>query len=465
MKLKSKLIALCMLFSMLVFGQGQKDYQPTPENLEAREWFKEAKFGLFVHWGVYSILGDGEWVMNNQNIPIDAYEKLPAFFNPIDFDAEEWVSMAKDAGMKYITITSRHHDGFSMFKTGANVYNIVEGTPYGKDVLKQLADACRKEGIKLFFYYSLLDWHSDDYFPRGRTGKNIPGRGEGEWDNYIAFMKVQLRELLTNYGDIAGIWFDGHWDQKQWDGKKFGKLQVDWHYDEIYKLIHELQPHCLIGNNHHLAPIEGEDFQMFEKDLPGKNTTGWGTSASDIGQLPLEVCETINGSWGFNLQDRKHKSRKELIHYIVKAAGYGSNLLLNVGPMPNGQIQEEHKKSLKEMGSWMRENGATIYGTTAGPFLPTDKFAATRKGKTIYIHILDQSSKIFLENFDQKIKSVTLFRDKTPLDENLISLILTMNKKASTGATIAAIVVPIVVIAVIIYVSIQNMNIGAGFTI
>ena len=415
MKLKSKLIALCMLFSMLVFGQGQKDYQPTPENLEAREWFKEAKFGLFVHWGVYSILGDGEWVMNNQNIPIDAYEKLPAFFNPIDFDAEEWVKMAKDAGMKYITITSRHHDGFSMFDTGANAYNIVDGTPYGKDILKLLADACQKEGIKLFFYYSLLDWHRDDYFPRGRTGKNIPGRGEGEWDNYIAFMKVQLRELLTKYGDIAGIWFDGHWDQKQWDGKRFGKLQVDWHYDEIYKLIHELQPHCLIGNNHHLAPIEGEDFQMFEKDLPGKNTTGWGTSASDIGQLPLEVCETINGSWGFNLQDRKHKSRKELIHYMVKAAGYGSNLLLNVGPMPNGKIQEEHKKSLKEMGLWMRENGATIYGTAAGPFLPTDKLAATRKGKTIYIHILDQRSKIFLEDFDQKIKTVKLFADNTVL--------------------------------------------------
>ncbi len=364
---------------------------------------------------MYSILGDGEWVMNNQNIPIDAYEKLPAFFNPIGFDAEEWVKMAKDAGMKYITITSRHHDGFSMFDTEANTYDIVDATPYGKDVLKQLAEACRKEGLKLFFYYSLLDWHSDDYFPRGRTGINIPGRGEGNWDNYIAFMKTQLRELLTNYGDIAGIWFDGHWDQKAWDGKKFGKLQVDWHYDELYGLIHDLQAHCLIGNNHHLAPIEGEDFQMFEKDLPGKNTTGWGTSASDIGQLPLEVCETINGSWGFNLQDRKHKSREVLIHYMVKAAGYGSNLLLNVGPMPNGKIQEEHKASLKEMGKWMRENGATIYGTTAGPVPPTERIASTQKGKTVYLHILDQSNKVFLKDFDQKIKTVQLYRDKTLL--------------------------------------------------
>ncbi|THV60860.1 alpha-L-fucosidase [Flagellimonas alvinocaridis] len=401
--------ALILFCSLLVQGQGQKNYQPSPENLEARQWFQDAKFGLFVHWGVYSILGDGEWVMNNQNIPVDAYEKLPAFFNPIDFDAEEWVKMVKDAGMKYITITSRHHDGFSMFDTKASDYNIVDSTPYGKDVLKQLADACKKEDIKLFFYYSLLDWNRDDYYPRGRTGTGIPGRGEGEWKNYIEFMKTQLTELLTNYGDIAGIWFDGHWDQKEWDGKKFGKLKVDWHYNEIYKLIHDLQPQCLIGNNHHIAPIEGEDFQMFEKDLPGRNTTGFGTSESDIGQLPFEVCETINGSWGFNLQDRKHKSEKELVQYIVKAAGYGSNLLLNVGPMPNGKIQDEHKESLKQMGDWLRKNGETIYGTKAGPSGPTDEYATTQKGKTIYVHLLQNKDVVFIEGFNQRIKQITYY--------------------------------------------------------
>ena len=203
----------------------QENYIPTKENLEARQWFQEAKFGLFIHWGVYSILGDGEWVMNKQNISIDDYEKLPSFFNPIDFDAEEWVKMAKDAGMKYITITSRHHDGFSMFDSQATDYNIVKKTPYNKDVLKPLAAACKKEGIKLFFYYSLLDWHDDNYFPRGRTGTNIPGRSEGDWELYIAFMKAQLTELLTNYGEIGGIWFDGHWDQKEWDGEKFGKVK------------------------------------------------------------------------------------------------------------------------------------------------------------------------------------------------------------------------------------------------
>ncbi len=290
--------------------QAQQGYQPSPKNLEARAWFQEARFGLFVHWGVYSILGDGEWVMNNQNISKSEYEKLPQFFNPIAFDPNEWVAMVKRAGMKYITITSRHHDGFSMFDSKVTDYDIVDASPYGKDILKQLAAACHREGIKLFFYYSLLDWNRDDYYPRGRTGTGIAGRGTGEWEEYIAFMKAQLTELLTNYGPIGGIWFDGDWDQKEWDGKHFGKLKVNWHYDELYSLIHKLQPQALVGNNHHLAVIEGEDFQMFEKDLPGKNTTGWGTPSDQIGSVPLEVCETINGSWGFNLQDRRHKSKK-----------------------------------------------------------------------------------------------------------------------------------------------------------
>jgi len=315
--------------------------------------------------------------------------------------------MVKDAGMKYITITSRHHDGFSMFDSKVTDYDIVDGTPYGKDVLKMLAEECRKQGIKLFFYYSLLDWNRDDYFPRGRTGTGIAGRGEGSWEDYIAFMKAQLQELLTNYGEVGGIWFDGHWDQKEWDGKKFGAVKVDWHYDEIYRMIHQMQPQALIGNNHHIGIIEGEDFQMFEKDLPGNNTTGWGTPADQIGAVPLEVCETINGSWGFNLQDRKHKSDKELIHYLIKAAGYGSNLLLNVGPMPNGKIQPEHQTSLKAMGNWLRQNGETLYGTRKGPIPPNDDFVSTQKGKTVYVHLLNpELDVIHTDQVPVKIKGI-----------------------------------------------------------
>jgi len=405
--MKTAPLCVIALLFFLVTPIKAQEYQPSPENLEARAWFQEARFGLFVHWGVYSLLGDGEWVMNNQNISIEEYEKLPTFFNPIDFNPVEWVTMAKEAGMKYITITSRHHDGFSMFDSKMTDYDIVDRTPYGKDVLKLLAEECRKQGIKLFFYYSLLDWNRDDYFPRGRTGNGIQGRGEGNWENYIAFMKGQLRELLTNYGEIGGIWFDGHWDQKEWDGKTFGKLKVDWHYDELYGMIHELQPNALIGNNHHIGVLEGEDFQMFEKDLPGKNTTGWGTPADQIGAVPLEVCETINGSWGFNLQDRKHKTEKELIHYLIKAAGYGSNLLLNVGPMPNGKIQPKHQESLKAMGNWLKEHGSTIYGSQKGPIPPSDDVVSTQKGNKVFLHVLNPELKLLhMDQVPVKIKSV-----------------------------------------------------------
>lgn len=172
---------LLLLFLIITNNTFAQSYQPSIENLEARAWFQEARFGLFIHWGVYSILGDGEWVIHTQNISVSEYEKLPSFFNPTEYNPKEWVAMAKDAGMKYITITSRHHDGFSMFDSKVTDYDIVDQTPYGQDILKVLAEECRKEGIKLFFYYSLLDWNRDDYFPRGRTGLGIKGRREGKW--------------------------------------------------------------------------------------------------------------------------------------------------------------------------------------------------------------------------------------------------------------------------------------------
>ena len=422
---------LFFILFISITSYSQINYQPSKDNLIAREWFEDSRFGLFVHWGVYSVLGDGEWVMNQQKLSIEEYEKLPSFFNPVDFNPREWVRMAKDAGMKYITITSRHHDGFSMFKTYQNDYNIVDSTPYGKDIMKMLADECHKQGIKIFFYYSTLDWHNNDYFPRGRTGNEIDGRGEGDWNNYISFMKAQLTELLTNYGPIGGIWFDGHWDQKEWDPitKKYGKDMVDWHYEDIYKLIHSIQPACLIGNNHHLSPIPGEDFQMFERDLPGKNTTGWGSSEEDIGDLPKEICETINGSWGFNLRDRKHKSSKELIHYLIKAAGYGSNLLLNVGPMPNGKIQPTHKKSLKEIGNWLELYGETIYETKQGPLKPNIDFVSTQKNKIVYVHFLNskQTNYEFNGIENSAIKSIKYFNTNLDVDYSYNNNILSIN--------------------------------------
>tara|TARA_B110000438_G_scaffold157756_1_gene151160 strand:- start:844 stop:2175 length:1332 start_codon:yes stop_codon:yes gene_type:complete len=428
--MKMKKYILLLLFFVSLFSNAQQNYSPSIKNIEARKWFEEAKFGLFIHWGVYSILGDGEWVMNNQNISINEYEKLPSFFNPTEFDPEKWVIMAKEAGMKYITITSRHHDGFSMFDSDFSDYNIVDKTPYGKDVLKMLSNSCKKHGIKLFFYYSQLDWYRDDYFPRGRTGNGIEGRKEGDWDDYITFMKAQLTELLTNYGEIGGIWFDGQWDQHEWDGKRFGKINADFKLDEVYELIHKLQPQALIGSNHHLSPNPGEDFQMFEKDLPGKGTKDFATSSDDIGNLPLEVCETINGSWGFNLKDRQHKSEKQLVQYLIKAAGYGSNLLLNVGPMPNGKIQEEHIKSLKKIGKWVKKNGHTIYKTKKGPIDPSDEIASTQIGNIVYIHLLDKKkTEYYIEGFNPKIKKISYLNSnkKVSYKESNTGLTLILN--------------------------------------
>ena len=439
--LMKRVLLLTLISLMAIPAIAQSGYQPSQENLTARRWFQEARFGLFIHWGVYSVLGDGEWVMNNQKISVSNYEKLATFFNPTEFNAEEWVLMAKGAGMNYITITSRHHDGFSMFATEASDYNIVEQTKYKQDVLKKLADACLEHDMKLFFYYSLLDWNRDDYFPRGRTGTGIEGREEGEWSKYIDFMKLQLTELLTNYGPIAGIWFDGHWDQLAWDGEKFGDSKVDWMYEELYPLIHNLQPQALIGNNHHLAPIPGEDFQMFERDLPGHNTTGWGTSEDDIGALPFEMCETINGAWGFTLQDDKHKSPKELVHLLVKAAGFNSNLLLNVGPMPNGKIQPEHIASLKEVGLWLKSNGGTIYGTVAGPVGPQSWGVSTQKDDKVYIHVLDwQKDALLINDFKPKIKKMVFYKDKSPVEYDVsdygLVVALPLNKQVDSDTII-----------------------------
>jgi alpha-L-fucosidase len=388
-------------------AQNHWTYTPTRENLEARKWFEEARFGLFIHWGVYSQLGDGEWVMQVQQIPVKTYEKLPTFFNPTQFDPKEWVKMVKDAGMKYITITSKHHDGFAMFDSKISDYDIVDRTPYKKDVLKMLADECQAQGIKLFFYHSQLDWHNPDYFPRGNTGQGYTGRPDsGDFNKYLDYMDTQLSELLTNYGPVAGIWFDGMWDKKD----------ADWRLEKTYKLIHQLQPAALIGSNHHRTPYDGEDFQMFEKDLPGANSHGW-SDDQKVGDIPKETCETINNSWGFNLQDARNKSRKDLIQYLVKAAGYGANFLLNVGPMPNGKIQPEHIALLKEMGDWLKVNGETIYATKGGPLSAREWGVATQKDNKVWLHILNwQDETLTIPKLvGKKVVSAKLFSDKSKL--------------------------------------------------
>ncbi len=337
---------------------------------------------MFIHWGVYSQLGQGEWVMQNRPITVTDYEWLATTFNPVKFDARAWVALAKAAGVKYITITSRHHDGFAMFATRATPYNIVDWTQFKRDPLKELADECHRQGIKLFFYYSQLDWHHPDYWPRGSTGLKTGRPERGDWNRYLDFVDAQLTELLTNYGAVGGIWFDGMWD----------KPAADWRLPQTYALIHRLQPAALIVPNHHQTPLPGEDVQTFEQDLPGANTAGFNTTT--IGRLPLETSLTMNDSWGFNLTDHHYKSTRELIHYLVRAAGVGANLLLNIGPRPDGTIPPEAEARLREIGAWLATNGGSIYGTRAGPIAPRSWGSTTARGDTVYVHVLDWADRV-----------------------------------------------------------------------
>ncbi|TWT95274.1 Alpha-L-fucosidase [Botrimarina colliarenosi] len=384
-----------LLVSLVLLGAplAARAYEPTPENLAAREWFQDAKFGVFLHWGVYSVLERGEWVMNIEKITVADYEPIAERFNPTEFDADAWCRLFKAAGAKYVTITSKHHDGFAMWDSKVTDWDIVDRTPYGKDVLKQLAEACKRHDLKLFFYHSQLDWRHPDYFPRGRTGQTAGRPDEGDFDKYVDFMNAQLSELLGGeYGEVAGIWFDGWWDQQSKNFKEtkdapVKQTRIDWRLDETYALIHRLQPAALIGSNHHVEPFAGEDFQMFERDLPGQNKGGFSPDAV-IGQLPLETCDTINGAWGYNAGDHRHKSVSQLVGYLVRAAGLNANLLLNVGPKPDGTIDDVSAERLRGVGEWLDQYGETIYGTRGGPISPQAWGVTTAKPGTIYVHLL-----------------------------------------------------------------------------
>ena len=393
---------LCLCISSVINAQS---YVPSYDNLKARDEFQDDKFGVFLHWGIYSMTARGEWYMNDRNIHCDEYAKLASGFYPSKFNAAEWVSAIKASGAKYITITSRHHDSFSMFDTKESDFDIVDATPFKRDVLKELAEECRKQDIKLHLYYSHLDWKREDY-PLGRTGHGT-GRPKGKenWNTYYQFMNNQLTELLTNYGPIGAIWFDGVWDQPE---------SFDWQLEEQYALIHKLQPACLIGNNHHRTPYIGEDFQMFERDLPGENKSGY-SDGQEVSALPLETCETMNRTWGYNIEDQDYKSTKTLIHLLVRAAGKNANLLMNVGPQPNGELPATAVLRMKEMGEWMAQYGETIYGTRGGDVEPHVWGVSTRKGNRLFIHVLDYQDKALYLPLKTKVKKAIRFVDGTPI--------------------------------------------------
>lgn len=395
--LLSFLLAACALTAA-----AQPGYKPTDENIASRQRFEQDRFGVFIHWGIYSMIGHGEWVMQNENLNYKEYPRLAAGFCPSRFDADEWVKAIKASGARYITITSRHHDGFSMYRSAASDYNIVDATPFGRDVLAELAEACRKEGITLNFYYSHLDWGRTD-FPLGRTGLGT-GRPEGsDWRHYMDFVNAQLTELLTQYGPIGAIWFDGVWDQ---DANPREAQPSLWNLYEQYELIHRLQPGCLVGNNHHLLPFEGEDIQIFERDLPGQNE--YGLSGQEVSRLPLETCQTMNRSWGYRINDKDYKSAEFLIQYLVSTAAKGANLLLNIGPRPDGTLPEEAIERLEAMGCWLSVNGESVYGTTAGCIQGEPWGVSTQNGNALYLHFFQPQEALTLTMDNKLIKAEVL---------------------------------------------------------
>jgi len=382
MKALRTLLAVTVMLAASAAAYSQT-YTPSEGNLQARKDFVNERFGIFLHWGIYASYAQGEWYLNNGKLNKDEYAKAASGFYPARYNAEEWVKAFKDAGAGYVTITSRHHDGFSMFDTKASDYNIVKATPYAHDVIKDLDEACLKEGLKLQFYYSILDWEREDY-PIGNSGKFSGRKGDQQdYNHYFNFMKAQVKELLTQYHTRA-LWFDGYWDHRK------DEVPFDWRMPEFYNYIHSINPDCLICNNHHIAPIDGEDYQTFERDLPGRNTAGFseGQEVSEI--IPIEMCQTMNHSWGYSVADQDYKSVGALIRLLAQCASMNSNLLLNIGPQANGELPAAALERLKGMGEWMRVNGESIRGCGPGPLGEQEwgvTTAPVEGGKTFYLHL------------------------------------------------------------------------------
>jgi alpha-L-fucosidase len=353
-----------VLFSVFIVMAGcQKSTRnhriETKAEKDARmQWWRDARFGMFIHWGIYSVpagvYGDvdtyGEWIMHHAQIPVEQYEKYAEQYNPVQFDADQWVLMAKDAGMKYIVITSKHHDGFCLWDSRVSDYDIIDRSPYKKDILKALSKACKKHDIKLCFYHSIMDWHHEDYLPR-RDWEQRPSEG-ADLQRYIAYMKAQLKELVTQY-DPAVLWFDGEWEDS-------------WNHEEglmLYEYVRSLKPDIIINNR---VDKGRKGMQGLTKE--GNFAGDFGTPEQEVpaGGLPgvdWESCITMNDHWGYCAADKNFKSTEILIHQLIEIVSKGGNYLLNVGPTSEGLIPPESVERLGQMGQWMKVNGEAIYGT------------------------------------------------------------------------------------------------------
>jgi alpha-L-fucosidase len=411
--------ATLLCLSLQPFSKAQ-NVQETPAQFAKRTaWWRDAKFGMFIHWGIYAIPAQGEWYMNNAHVPRDVYAQYAKQFDPTQFNAAEWVRVAKEAGMKYLVITSKHHDGFCMFRTTATKYNVVDDTPWHHDPLKDLAEQCRKQGVRFCVYYSIMDWHSPDQEPaEDGSGDNLvynPTRiVPGKLDDYIRYMKTELHELITQYHPGV-IWFDGGWPS--WWTAEDGKSLYDW--------LRKQDPSLIINNR-----VGGAgDYGTPEQTIPGIGPKGlW------------ETCMTINNDWGYNKTDFDFKSAQDLIRKLCDIASKGGNFLLNVGPTAQGIIPQPEVDRLLAMGKWMHTNGQCIYGTTRSPWL-RQQFDGriTVKGNDLYLEVFSApNGDVELHGLKTRVLSATALDGNTRVafQQDGDKLTVTMPQKLDEYATV-----------------------------
>ena len=399
----------------------------SPESAAQRlAWWSEARFGMFIHWGLYAqwgchypstngtmLNGQSEHMMRHLQMPLAQYAKIAEVFNPTNFNADEWVSIAKNAGMKYIVITAKHHDGFAMFNSPSSDYNIAKRTPWKRDPIKELADACRRQGLKFCVYYSLgRDWQDPDVPTKGGYRSNTwdyPDESKKDFARYFERkVKPQVRELLTQYGPIGILWFD--------TPEMISRAQSE----ELVRLIHSLQPDCII--NARVGNRMG-DYAVQEQKIPANGDP-----------QPWETCMTLNGHWGYFLGDENWKPAKTVIQNLVDIVSKGGNYLLNVGPTGQGVIPEGAVNDLRQVGQWMKVNGESIYGTKANPLKSQPAWGrVTRKGNRLYLHVFawPQDGKLIVEGVNEPVQSASLLAD--PKKEKLK---LTSNSQEGSSLTI-----------------------------
>jgi alpha-L-fucosidase len=429
-------------------SQAGKESQESAGQLDPRmEWWREARFGMFIHWGLYSqaagewngktTSGAGEWIMNDMKIPLSKYASLESQFNPVQFDARQWVHIAKDAGMKYMVITSKHHEGFGIFRSSLTDW-CIKSTPFQRDPLKELAAACQDQDMKLGFYHSIMDWHHPDYAPR--KSWNDIDTAPPDFDRYVTYMKGQLKELLTGYGPVAVLWFDGQWENT-WNPVRGA---------DLYEYVRGLQPNIIVndrvaGGGPRAAQHRYGDYITPEQTIPA-NGLGAG--------VDWETCMTMNDTWGFKKSDNDWKPTKTLVRNLIDCASKGGNYLLNVGPTSEGLIPEASIERLSEIGRWLRANGEAIYGTTASPFShPLSWGRCTKKAGAdmtiLYLHVFDwpANGELVLPGLLNQPKSANLLANlDTPVkaEKRDNNLVVVLPKSASVDPIATTIVLRII---------------------